>query len=80
MKRKSLTQRARRTGSFAKFADMSVEEVGPERRKPSEIGSPVCGELLCLRTASDARGAFGFPNLTDDDWIWGASLDQIRTT
>ncbi|AKS43107.1 cytochrome-c oxidase, cbb3-type subunit III [Wenzhouxiangella marina] len=29
---------------------------------------------------SDARGAVGYPNLTDDHWIWGNSPDQIWTT
>lgn len=26
---------------------------------------------------SDARGARGFPNLTDDDWLWGGTADDI---
>ena len=26
---------------------------------------------------SDARGATGFPNLTNDDWLWGGSEDAI---
>jgi len=29
---------------------------------------------------SDARGAKGFPNLTDDDWLWGGSPDTIYET
>ncbi|MFO1436229.1 MAG: cytochrome-c oxidase, cbb3-type subunit III [Gammaproteobacteria bacterium] len=29
---------------------------------------------------SDARGAKGFPNLTDGDWIWGGNPEQIETT
>lgn len=29
---------------------------------------------------SDARGAFGFPNLTDSDWLWDNSNEQIATT
>ncbi|MGB0086888.1 MAG: cytochrome-c oxidase, cbb3-type subunit III [Rhodomicrobiaceae bacterium] len=27
-----------------------------------------------------AQGAKGFPNLNDDDWIWGGSLDAIQQT
>jgi cytochrome c oxidase cbb3-type subunit III len=27
-----------------------------------------------------AQGAKGFPNLNDDDWIWGGTLEDIRTT
>jgi cytochrome c oxidase cbb3-type subunit 3 len=29
---------------------------------------------------SDARGAKGFPNLTDSDWLWGGEPDQIYRT
>lgn len=29
---------------------------------------------------SDARGARGFPNLTDDDWLWGKAGDTVYQT
>ncbi len=29
---------------------------------------------------SDARGAKGFPNLRDDDWLWGGEGAQIKTS
>ncbi len=29
---------------------------------------------------SGAQGSKGFPNLNDDDWIWGGTLDQIQQT
>jgi len=29
---------------------------------------------------SDARGSKGFPNLTDNDWLWGGTPDQIQET
>lgn len=29
---------------------------------------------------SGAAGAVGFPNLLDDDWLWGGSIDDIHTT
>jgi cytochrome c oxidase cbb3-type subunit III len=29
---------------------------------------------------SGAAGAKGYPNLNDDDWLWGGSLDQIMQT
>jgi len=29
---------------------------------------------------SDARGARGYPNLRDGDWIWGGTPDDIKTT
>ena len=30
--------------------------------------------------ASDARGGKGFPNLTDDDWLYGGEPEVIKTT
>ena len=43
------------------------------------------GERLFLNHCStchgsDARGARGFPNLRDDDWLWGGSADNIKQT
>jgi cytochrome c oxidase cbb3-type subunit 3 len=29
---------------------------------------------------TDARGAFGFPNLADDEWMWGGDLAAIEAT
>jgi cytochrome c oxidase cbb3-type subunit 3 len=29
---------------------------------------------------SGAQGGKGFPNLVDDDWLWGGTLDDISTT
>ena len=29
---------------------------------------------------SDAKGAIGFPNLTDNDWLWGGSPEEIEET
>ena len=29
---------------------------------------------------SDARGSTGFPNLTDNDWLWGGDAEDIITT
>jgi cytochrome c oxidase cbb3-type subunit 3 len=29
---------------------------------------------------SDARGAPGFPNLTDKDWLWGGGVDAVLTS
>jgi cytochrome c oxidase cbb3-type subunit 3 len=29
---------------------------------------------------SDAKGAYGFPNLADSDWRWGGDADTIKAT
>jgi cytochrome c oxidase cbb3-type subunit 3 len=43
------------------------------------------GERIFLNNCSqchgsDARGARGFPNLTDEEWIWGGTPEAIETT
>ncbi|TKB23007.1 MAG: c-type cytochrome, partial [Mesorhizobium sp.] len=29
---------------------------------------------------SGAQGSKGFPNLNDDDWLWGGTAEQIQQT
>ncbi|AQZ96156.1 cytochrome-c oxidase, cbb3-type subunit III [Halopseudomonas phragmitis] len=64
---------------FARYANLSVEEVA---RDPEavRIGQRLFAVNCSVCHGSDARGAFGFPNLTDNDWIWGGSPEQIHTT
>lgn len=64
---------------FARFADMPVEEVAQDP-EALRIGQRLFATNCSVCHGSDARGSFGFPNLTDGDWIWGGSPDQIRTT
>ena len=61
---------------YDKFAAMPIADVAanPEGRQ--------MGERIFLSTCaqchgSDARGAKGFPNLADDDWLYGGSQDAI---
>jgi len=43
-------------------------------------GKTVFGDNCAACHGSGAAGAKGFPNLNDDDWLWGGSLDQIMQT
>ena len=43
------------------------------------------GRRLFLNNCStchgvNANGSFGFPNLTDEEWLWGSDFDAIKTT
>jgi cytochrome c oxidase cbb3-type subunit 3 len=40
-------------------------------------GKTVFGDNCAPCHGSGGAGAKGFPNLNDDDWLWGGSLDQI---
>ncbi|ESZ54075.1 cytochrome-c oxidase, cbb3-type subunit III, partial [Mesorhizobium sp. L103C120A0] len=38
-------------------------------------------KLNCVQChGSGAQGSKGFPNLNDDDWLWGGKADQIQQT
>ena len=43
-------------------------------------GRTVFGDNCAPCHGSGATGSKGFPNLNDDDWLWGGSLDQIAQT
>ena len=43
-------------------------------------GKTVFGDNCAPCHGSGATGSKGFPNLNDDDWLWGGSLDQIMQT
>jgi cytochrome c oxidase cbb3-type subunit 3 len=43
-------------------------------------GKAVFGDNCAPCHGSGAAGAKGYPNLNDDDWVWGGSLEQIQQT
>ena len=64
---------------YARLAAMTPEQLAAD---PQAMG---VGERLFVNNCaachgSDARGSKGFPNLTDSDWLWGGSIDNIKQT
>jgi cytochrome c oxidase cbb3-type subunit 3 len=43
-------------------------------------GKAAFGDNCAPCHGSGATGSKGFPNLNDDDWLWGGTLDQIMQT
>jgi len=43
-------------------------------------GKTVFGDNCAACHGSGAAGSKGYPNLNDDDWLWGGTLDQIAQT
>lgn len=64
---------------FAKYAAMDIPAVAadPQAR---EIGQRLFLNYCSQCHASDARGGRGFPNLTDDDWLYGGEPATIEAT
>jgi cytochrome c oxidase cbb3-type subunit III len=57
----------------------------PPEQLVSDAKAMAVGERLYMNNCaqchgSDARGSKGFPNLTDNDWLWGGTPDRIKET
>ena len=64
---------------FAKFAAMPVEEVAKDPQA-LKMGGRLFASNCSVCHGSDAKGAYGFPNLTDKEWRWGGSPADIKQT
>lgn len=64
---------------LAGLENASVEELS---RSPKAMSTArnLFGLYCSACHGSDARGAKGFPNLTDNDWLWGGAPDTIYQT
>lgn len=64
---------------FAKYAAMPVEEVAKDPQA-LKMGSRLFASNCSVCHGSDAKGAYGFPNLTDQDWRWGGDPETIKAS
>ena len=72
-----------RSGLVEKIASLDVADIEKdgELRRFAIAGGESAFKVYCSQChGSGAQGAPGYPNLNDDAWIWGGSIDQIRTT
>jgi cytochrome c oxidase cbb3-type subunit 3 len=58
---------------------MPIEEVAKDE-KALKMGGRMFASYCSVCHGSDAKGAYGFPNLTDHDWLYGGEADTIKTT
>lgn len=64
---------------FAKYRELSIADVAQDE-EARRIGQRLFATNCSVCHGSDARGSFGFPDLTDNDWLWGGEPEQILTT
>lgn len=64
---------------FAQYANQEIAAVAadPEAR---QMGQNLFLTYCSQCHGSDARGAPGFPNLADDEWLWGGEAQAIKTS
>ena len=75
--------RTAQSAQFEKVKSLPLEEI----RKDADLlqyavaGGRAAFRVNCIQChGSGAAGGKGYPNLNDDDWLWGGTLDQIHTT
>jgi len=64
---------------YAAFATMTPEQLAKDARAHG-IGERLFANNCAGCHGADAKGSKGFPNLTDNDWLWGGSFDTIVET
>lgn len=69
-----------------KMAALATIPVGDIEKDPALLalararGKAAFGDNCAPCHGTGAAGAKGFPNLNDDDWLWGGKIDQIMQT
>ena len=62
-------------------ADLQTIKNDPELYEYARAGGAIAFKNNCaVCHGSGAQGGVGFPNLNDDHWLWGGTMEQIRTT
>lgn len=64
---------------FARYREMTPEQLiaDPEA---NATGQRLFANNCAMCHGSDGRGAKGFPNLADDDWLYGGSFETVLQT
>jgi cytochrome c oxidase cbb3-type subunit 3 len=65
--------------SFSQFMDMPIEQVAQDPRA-IKMGVRLFADNCAICHGADAGGNYGFPNLTDDDWLYGGTPEKIVET
>jgi cytochrome c oxidase cbb3-type subunit 3 len=74
---------ARQAEKLEQLKNTPLEEVAQKEDlyRYAVAGGESLFKVYCSQChGSGAQGAAGYPNLNDDDWIWGGSVEAIYTT
>ncbi|WP_018240027.1 cytochrome-c oxidase, cbb3-type subunit III [Ensifer sp. BR816] len=70
-------------GSLERIASSSLDEIiaDPQLQQFAVAGGASAFKVNCAQChGSGAAGAKGFPNLNDDEWLWGGKPEEIYQT
>ncbi|MEL6425909.1 MAG: cytochrome-c oxidase, cbb3-type subunit III [Pseudomonadota bacterium] len=66
-----------------RITSVALEEIGtdPDLARYARAGGGAIFRTYCSQChGSGAAGAVGYPNLLDDDWLWGGGIEDIYLT
>ncbi len=72
-----------RQGTVERIAATDIEKLpaSPELMQAAIAGGAAAFKVNCVQChGAGAAGSPGYPNLNDDDWIWGGTLTDIEYT
>jgi cytochrome c oxidase cbb3-type subunit 3 len=72
-----------RQGMVERIAVTDIEKLpaSPEMMQAAVAGGAAAFKINCVQChGAGAAGSAGYPNLNDDDWIWGGTLTEIEYT
>jgi len=70
-------------GLLNRIGEASLQEImaDPQLTQFAVAGGAAAFRVNCVQChGSGAEGSAGYPNLNDDDWVWGGSPDEIYHT
>ncbi|MBT2773131.1 cytochrome-c oxidase, cbb3-type subunit III [Halomonas sp. ISL-60] len=67
------------TPIFAQYQEVPIPELA-EDPEAMQVAERIYQNNCAVCHGSNARGGYGFPNLTDDDWLYGGEPENILTT
>lgn len=73
----------RRAQQTKQLTRMSLQDIQNDQKltRFATAGGASLFKVYCSQChGSGAQGAPGYPNLNDDDWLWGGDIDAIYTT
>ncbi|WP_323847003.1 cytochrome-c oxidase, cbb3-type subunit III [Microbulbifer magnicolonia] len=65
--------------TFGKFVNMPIEQIA-ENREALKMGARIFANNCAVCHGADGGGNYGFPNLTDNDWLYGGTPEKILET
>ena len=64
---------------YARFASLDAEALAKDPQAMA-VGERLFINNCATCHGSDAKGGKGFPNLTDNDWLYGGSFEKVKET